>query len=249
MKKLVLQICILTVLSIHSGGISAIIAQEMDPLQLVENHLAALGNSAVVESVTVCRQQGRVKISRLGQTSEYLFTRIVTRDGKYFYAQSNLLGGVIYKEAFDGEKGWWYDRGKVDHLPGNKLAVVKSYPFISPFLNAGYYRDQLIGVKERKSSYTLSVKDPSGELHTYTFGKTDFMLQGEVYRDQLGVLNMIKYEQYQYFEGLLMPATVEWTRYTDTEGKPLKEVRVYGMETVNLDPEEVLIDHYFQRPD
>jgi hypothetical protein len=249
MKKLVLQICILTVFSIQHGGMFTAIAQEMDPLQLVENHLGAIGKSAVIEGVSVCKQQGRVKVSRLGKTREYLFTRIVTRDGKYFYTQSNLLGGVIYKAAFDGKKGWWYDRGKVHNLTGNKLAVIKSYPFISPFLNADYYRGQLIGVKGRKSGYTLSVKDPNGELHTYTFGKTDFLLQGEVYRDELGILNMIEYTQHQDFEGLLMPSRVEWTRYTDTEGKPLKEVRVYTLKTVNLNPDEVLIDQHLKQPD
>ena len=249
MKKLVLQICILTFFSVQYSGMFTVIAQGMDPLQLVENHLESIGNNAVLEGVSVCKQQGRIEFTRLGKTREYLFTRIVTRDGKYFYAQSNLLGGVIYKEAYNGEKGWWYDRGKVHDLAGKKLAVVKSYPFISPFLNPDYYRGQLIGIKERKSGYTLSVKDPNEELHTYTFGKKDFLLQGEVYRDELGVLNMIKYEDHRYFEGLLMPARVEWTRYTDTEGIPLKEVRIYALEKVNLNPEEVLIDHHFQRPD
>jgi hypothetical protein len=208
--------------------------KQLSALQLVELHLQALADEEQRNQATVIEQEGEVMVSRLGKTQMYRFTRIATRAGKRLYALSNQLGGLLYKEVYDQQKGWWYDRGKVNDLEGPKLQTLRNRPFISPFMDSTYYQGQLIGLKVRKKGYTLSVKDPNDEIHTYTFDRDSYLLISEVYRDDLGVLNMVAYAGYQRQDGFMVPTTISWQRYIDTEDKPQKEQWDYRVESTEI---------------
>ena len=82
-----------------------------------------------------------------------------------------------------------------------------------------------------------------------TFDKHSWLLKGEVYRDDLGVLNMVAYKQYSLHHGILLPTSFEWTRYFDTDGKPQKEVRIFSVETVEISFEQPGNDRRFTAPD
>ncbi len=191
-------------------------AQSVD--QLINKNLEAIGGLPRLMYTDNITFIGSVTIRQGNNSREFIFSQVMTKEGKMLFQLMNKLGSVVNMQGFDGVNAWVGTKAQSVLMKGDARLDFIHNAFLTRFIERDKYARGIKLGSQNDIETELSMTDLLDRKTTITLDNATNQIIKETYRDLQGNFHVIRNSDFQSFDGLILPKRTRASQLPRCEG-------------------------------
>ncbi|OEK01107.1 hypothetical protein BFP97_06115 [Roseivirga sp. 4D4] len=194
----------------------AVFAQSTD--ELIAKNLEAMGGMPKLKSTENIAFFGTVTIKQGGRSTDFIFSQVMTKDGKMLFRLSNQLGRIVNLQGFDGVDAWVGTETRSKLMQGEAKLDFIHNAFLTRFMDRERHAKDIKLVSRIKQETELSMRDLLDRRVTIVLDNATNLITKESYQDLQGNFHVIRNSNFKTYDGLVLPSSIRVTQLPNCKG-------------------------------
>lgn len=191
-------------------------AQSTD--ELIAKNLEAMGGLSKLESTENIAFFGTVNIKQGNNSTEFIFSQVMTKDGKMLFRLVNKLGRIVNLQGFDGVDAWIGTESRSQLMKGEARLDFIHNAFLSRFMDRDHHAKDIKLLSRIKQETELTMRDLLDRSITIVMDNATHLITKESYQDLQGNFHVIRNSDFKTYNGLVLPSNIRVSQLLACKG-------------------------------